>query len=225
MPIMSTSVAPIRVVIADDHPVFRAGLRQVIAGDARFAVVGEASDGQEALRAGCEFKPDVMVLDLDMPRLDGLGVARELRGVSGTPRLVILTMHKRESLLNEALDLGVLGFVLKENAVTEILECLKAAARDESWVSPSLSSLLLRRRHRREDLLNAKPSIEQLTRSERRILNLIAENLTSREIATRLGISPLTVETHRKNISRKLELEGNHPLLQFALKHRSELMD
>jgi DNA-binding NarL/FixJ family response regulator len=222
---MTSRTAPIRIVIADDHPVFRAGLRQVIAGDPRFAVVGEACDGQEALRTGRELRPEVMVLDLDMPRLDGLGVARELRGVNGAPHLVILTMHKRESLLNEALDLGVLGFVLKENAVTEMLECLKAAARGESWVSPSLSSLLLRRRHRRDELLNAKPSIELLTRSERRILGLIAENLTSREIAARLGISPLTVETHRKNISRKLELEGNHPLLQFALKHRSELMD
>lgn len=214
-----------RVLIVDDHPVFRAGLRQVIVADPRFSVVAEAADGDEALRCVREFRPDIAVVDLDLPKRDGLGVARELQRIGIQIPVVILTMHRRESLFNEAVDLGVSGFVLKENAVTDLLECLRASAKGETWYSPALSGLLGRRRSRHAVLVQERPGLADLTASERRVLRLVAENLTSREIAERLGVSPLTIETHRKNICRKLDLEGSHPLLQFALRHRSDLMD
>lgn len=214
-----------RILLVDDHPLLRAGLRQVITSDPRFVVAGESSAGDEALRMASELRPDILILDVDLPGMDGMTVMRELQARGLQMPVVVLTMHKRESLLNEAIDLGASGFVLKDNAVTDLLEALRATARGERWYSPSLSNLLLRRNQRRRTLEEAQPTLSALTPTERRVLRLVGENLTSREIASRLGISLLTVETHRRNICRKLGLEGSHPLLLFALKHVSELAD
>ena len=214
-----------RILLVDDHPLLRAGLRQVITSDPRFVVVGESSAGDEALRMASELRPDILILDVDLPGMDGMTVMRELQARGLQMPVVVLTMHKRESLLNEAIDLGASGFVLKDNAVTDLLEALRATARGERWYSPSLSNLLLRRNQRRRTLEETQPTLSALTPTERRVLRLVGENLTSREIASRLGISLLTVETHRRNICRKLGLEGSHPLLLFALKHVSELAD
>jgi DNA-binding NarL/FixJ family response regulator len=132
-------------------------------------------------------------------------------------------MHKEESLLNRALDLGVMGFVLKDNAVENIISALEAVARGEHYLSPSISGFLVQRRSRTESLLAKKPGLEDLTKAERRILKLVADKKTSREIAKELFISPRTVEAHRANICSKLGLQGSHSLLQFALEHRRAL--
>jgi len=216
---------PTTVLIVDDHPVFRAGLRDVVGGDPKFRTIAEAGDGLEAVQCVQALNPDIVLLDLDLPRLDGLGVVRELQRLRLASSVVILTMHKRESLFNEAIDLGVSGFILKDNAVTDLLDCLKAVARGKIWYCPALSGLLGRRRARQTELLRKQPGLDDLTPAERRVLHLVADNLTSREIAERLSVSPLTIETHRKNICRKLALEGSHRLLQFALRHRSDLQE
>jgi DNA-binding NarL/FixJ family response regulator len=215
--------ARIRVLIVDDHPLFRNGLRQVIQQDARFDLVGEAADGEAAWRVILEKKPDVAVLDINLPGLTGLEVAQRIQEQKLAARVIILTMLKEEELINRALDFGVNGFVLKENAVEDIVNAIVTAAQGEHYLSPAVSGFLVHRRNRAQKLVAHKPGLEDLTKAERRILRLIADKKTSREIGAELFISPRTVEAHRANISSKLQLHGNHSLLQFALENRSSL--
>ncbi len=212
-----------QVLIVDDHPLFRSGLRQVIAGDARFELVGESGDGEAALKFILEKKPAVAVLDINLPKLTGLEIARKLQGKKNPTRLIILTMHKEEELINRALDSGVNGFVLKDNAGEDILDAIETVAAGGHYLSPGVSGFLVKRRNRAESLTAQKPGLADLTKAERRILKLIAEKKTSKEIGAELFISPRTVEAHRANISTKLDLHGAHSLLQFALENRSSL--
>lgn len=213
----------IKVIIVDDHPLFRQGLRQVIEADSRFHLVGEAGDGDSGLRLIQEKKPAIAVLDVSLPKLSGLEVTRQVRSRELPTSIIILTMYKEEETFNQALDLGVKGFVLKENAVEDIVNSLAKVAEGEHYLSPSISSYLVRRRNRADELAARKPGLDDLTKAERRILKLVGEKKTSREIAAELFISPRTVEAHRANISAKLELRGSHSLLQFALENRSVL--
>jgi DNA-binding NarL/FixJ family response regulator len=212
-----------RVLIVDDHPLFRNGLRLVIQNDRRFELVGEAGDGTTAWQSIQNQQPDVAVLDINLPGLTGLEVARKVHEKKLATRVIILTMFKEEDLINRALDLGVNGFVLKENAAEDIVSAIVTAANGEHYLSPAVSGFLVRRRNRAETLAAHKPGLEDLTKAERRILKLIAEKKTSRAIAGELFISPRTVEAHRANISGKLNLHGSHSLLQFALENRSLL--
>ena len=207
----------------DDHPLFRAGLRQVIQDDDRFELVGQTGDGREAMLFIEKNKPDVAVLDLKLPGMSGLEIARRAQEKRSPTRIIILTMHNEEELCNRAMDHGVMGFILKENAVEEIINAIAAVAEGQHYFSPSVSGHLVRRRQRADSLALEKPGLKDLTKAELRILKLIAMKKTSREIAAELFISPRTVEAHRANISSKLELRGSHSLLYFALSHKSEL--
>ena len=211
------------VLIADDHPVFRRGLKEIIGENPGFQVVGEASDGEAALRLITELKPAIAVLDIDMPRVNGLETVRALHDRRLPVNVVFLTMYGEEDMFNTALDLGVKAYVLKENAVEDIVGALNEVARGGTFVSPSMSHLRQRRRDRVQELLLSKPQIDDLTAAERRILKLIAEDRTSKEIADRLQISVKTVENHRLNICHKLNLHGSHSLLKFAFDHKSQL--
>lgn len=213
----------IRILIADDHPVFRQGLRQIIETDPQLKVSAEAADGEQALARLQDTPVDVAMLDLAMPLKDGFAVARAARELRLAVPLVFLTMYKDEHYLHAALDLGVRGYVLKDSAITEIVSCLKAVVAGQDYVSPALSSYLIRRSNRAASLAAAKPALEQLTPAERRVLKLIAEGQTSRTIAAELGIGIRTVEHHRNNITTKLELHGSHALIKFALQHQAEL--
>ena len=214
---------PVKVLIVDDHPLFRNGLRQVIQDDARFELVGEAASGDAAWQLIQEKKPDVAVLDINLPGITGLEVARKVQDKKLRTRVIILTMLKEEDLINRALDFGVKGFVLKENAVEDIVNAIVTAADGGHYLSPAVSGFLVHRRSRADALAAHKPGLDDLTKAERRILKLIAEKKTSREIGAELFISPRTVEAHRANISAKLDLHGSHSLLQFALENRSAL--
>jgi DNA-binding NarL/FixJ family response regulator len=213
----------IRILIADDHPIFRQGLRLVIEAQRDLTVAAEAADGDRALACLDAGNITLAVLDVTMPVKDGFAVAREVRERRLSAALVFLTMHKDEHYLNVALDLGVRGYVLKDNATTEIVDCVRAVASGGEYISPTLSSLLIRRHTRAASLAGQKPVIDQLTATERRILKLVADGLTSREIAGHLGIGVRTVEHHRNNVAVKLELRGSHALTKFALKHQSDL--
>jgi DNA-binding NarL/FixJ family response regulator len=214
---------PRTVLIADDHPIFRTGLREVIALDPRISLTAEAGDGLEAWRLIQQAKPDVAVLDLDMPRLGGLQLARKVLEARLKVALIILTMYKEGRIFNEAIEAGILGYVLKENAADDLLECIQSVLAGRAFISPSLSSLLLQRGTIAKGLLEAKPQLQTLTATERRILSHIGENLTSKEIADRIGISMHTVENHRANICRKLNLHGSHSLLKFAFDNKQRL--
>ncbi len=212
-----------KVLIVDDHPLFRAGLSQLISTAPSLELIGEAGDGDTALQLILQKKPDVAILDLNLPAMSGLEVARELRAKKIPARIIILTMHKEEELINRALDFGVNGFVLKETAVQNILEAIETVAAGGHYISPAVSGHLIRRHNRAEALAPQKPGLDDLTKAGRRVLKLIAEKKTSREIAAELFISPRTVEAHRANICTKLDLHGSHSLLQFALENRSSL--
>jgi len=212
-----------RIVIADDHPIFRQGLRQLFANIAGMSVVSEASDGRAALTQIQQHHPHVAILDVSMPEMDGFQVARAVREQDLKVELIFLTMHKDEDTFNDALDLGILGYVLKDSAVTDLIGAVQSVLAGKYFISPALSGLLVDRRSRTATLERRKPGLKDLTPTERRILPLIADNRTSREIAEELFISVRTVENHRANICQKLELHGAHALLKFALEHKSEL--
>ena len=213
----------IRVVIADDHPVVRRGLRQTIEADPRLKVVAEAGDGEAALAQIQELKPAIAVVDVDMPRLDGLGVAREIRKRRLPVEIVFLTIHGEEDLFHSAMDLGSKGYLLKDSALTEIVKALRAVAEGNYYVTPSLTAYLVHRRSRAQAFSSEQPGLGDLTPTERRILGMVAEGKSSKSIAEELFIHYRTVENHRTNICQKLGLQGHNALFKFALQHKSEL--
>ncbi|HEX8999995.1 MAG TPA: response regulator transcription factor [Blastocatellia bacterium] len=214
----------ITILLADDHPVFRRGLSLMLGSDKHLQVVAEAANGTEALARLRDLQPDIAILDVNMPGQTGFDVARELQSSPLATRLIFLTMHRDEAIFNSALDLGAHGYLLKECAIEEIIACVKAVAAGERFISPQLSTFLFNRASRAAALTQQKATIQDLTPSERRILKLIAEQRTSREIADLLFISIRTVERHRENICAKLELRGSNALLKFALEHRTQLL-
>ena len=213
----------LRILIADDHPIFRRGLCDVIETAAGLQLVGQAGDGEAALQLVGELHPDIVIFDVHMPKLTGLQAARKLIEKRSATRIILLTMHEDEDLLNEALQLGVLAYVLKENAVEDLLQAVRAVADGKTFISATLTGMLLRRRARNEALRCEKPELDSLTPSERRILRLIAGDKTSKEIADELGCAVRTVETHRQNMSAKLKLSGSHSLLKFAYDNKASL--
>lgn len=215
--------SPLNILIADDHPIFRRGLCEVIESQPDLNLVGQATDGEEALALVERSNPHIVIFDVHMPRLTGLQAARKLAERSSSPKIILLTMHEDESLLMEALDLGIHAYVLKENAVEDLITAIRTVEAGRTFISATLSDMLLRRRSRAEVLRKERPGIDSLTPTERRILKLIAEDKTSKEIADLLGSAVRTVETHRQNMSAKLGLSGSHSLLKFAFENKSLL--
>ena len=211
----------ITVLIADDHPIFRHGLRQIIETDRQIKIIAEAESGGEALKKIGELKPKVAVLDVNMPELDGLQVVDSLKKADLSTAVVLLTMYREDRFFNAALDAGVSGYVLKDSAITEITSAIRAAARGENFISPTLSTLLMKRLTRAENPSNNP--IDSLTASERRVLKLVAETKNNKQIAEELFISVRTVENHRSNICAKLALEGKNALLTYALTNKAEI--
>lgn len=213
----------IKVFIADDHPIFRHGLRQIIERAPQFIVVDEAEDGETAWQKLTTTNADIAILDVDMPGRDGFEIARAVRDARLKIAVIFLTMHKDEHFLNQALDLNVKGYIVKDSDLTDIVQCIRQVAAGQEYVSPQLTSFLLNRSRRAAELVARKPQLAALSPIERRVLKLVAEYYSNKQIADELCLSPRTIEHHRARISQKLELEGHHALLKFALAHQSEL--
>lgn len=216
-------MSEIRIVIADDHPIFRKGLRGTIETDPELKIVAEAEDGEQALELIQTHKPEIAILDLEMPHKDGFEVIQEIQEKKLPVLVFFLTMYKDERFFNTAMNRGAKGYVLKESAVNDIITAIKSVASGQHFISPLLSTYLLNRQQRAASLAVQKPGLSSLTPAEREVLRLIAANKTSKQIAGELFIAVRTVEKHRANISEKLELRGSHALLDFALEHKSEL--
>ena len=211
----------IKIFIADDHPIFRGGLRQLIETDAQLVVIGEAKDGAEAIERLLALPADVALLDLDMPKADGFEVLTALREKGRALQFIFLTMHKDEQFLNAALDLGVKGFLVKDSAAEEVIDCIHAVVNGEEFISPQLTGFLLKRMRQTNA---AKPSqLDQLTPTERKVLRLVAEYKTNKEIAAELNMGVRTVEQHRLNVSEKFNLKGRHALVKFVSEHLDQL--
>lgn len=207
----------ISIIIADDHPIFRRGLRAVIESDSAMKIVSEADNGESALSEIERLEPNIVVLDADMPKVDGLTVARTIQTKNLTTLPIFLTMHKDEAIFNAAIDADVKGFVIKDSAATDIVNCIKEVARGKRFFSHVLSEFLLNRRNG-----NTSP-LDTLTVSERRVLRFISNGKTTKEIAEELFVSPRTVDHHRANISAKLDLKGKNALLTFAINNKNKI--
>ena len=214
---------PITVLVADDHPLFRKALVDVLATDRDLKVIQEASDGASALRLIKDLRPIVAVLDIEMPHGGGIEVAREIQLRRLPVHVIFITAYKAPEFFDEAMNLGVKGYVLKESAAIDILAGIKTVASGNRYISPSLSELLFRRSRDAENLRQKSPGLEDLTPAERRILKMVSLDHTTKEIASELGVSHRTVENHRANIASKLGLSGSHSLLKFAYDNKSRL--
>ena len=213
----------IRILIADDHPVFRRGLRQVIESAPGLKVIAEADDGSAALEIIRGVRPQIAVVDIHMPGMGGFDLIRAIREQNLPTAVIFLTMHNDESTFNAAMDLGAKGYVLKESAIGDITGSIRSVASGRSYISPAMSEFLLNRADRASRLAAEQPGLTQLTPTEMKILKLIADYKTSKEIADQLHIHYRTVDNHRTAISQKLGLHGSHALLKFALENKSAL--
>lgn len=206
----------ITIVLADDHQVVRQGLRALLAAVPGVVVVGEASDGLQALELVERLGPDVVVVDLVMPGLGGLDVVREIARHSPRTRVVVLSMHGDEANVLEALRHGALGFVLKDASATELVRAIREAAAGRRYLSPPLTDRAIEAYARRSEPQSPAEPHERLTTREREMLHLVGEGLTSAQAAERLHISPRTAEHHRASLLRKLGLHGTADLVRYA---------
>jgi DNA-binding NarL/FixJ family response regulator len=210
----------ISILLADDHPLFLLGLREAIEKLNNLHPIYEAKDGESAMRIIEERKPTLAILDIEMPKMDGLEIAKVVQQRNFPCDIIILTMYNKENMFNNAMDAGVMGYVLKENAVREILHCITTVLEGKHFVSPVLSEFLLRRNKRSIIGTIKSDGIQSLTEMERKVLSFVAEMKTTDEIADELFISSRTVETHRHNICSKLNIHGANALLKFVLNNK-----
>ena len=208
----------IRVVLADDHTIVRAGLKAVLGGAKDISVVGEASNGKEAIALAERFNPDVVVMDLSMGEMDGIQATKALVAKGATPRVLILTMHAEEEYLVPLLEAGAAGYLVKSAADRELVDAVRAVARGDLYVRPSAARVLAKGITKKDAHADERARFEKLTDRERDVLRLIAEGYTAPEIGEKLNISPKTVDTYKQRINEKLGLTHRADYVKFALK-------
>ena len=208
----------IRIILADDHAVMRRGLRLVLEQQKDFQVVGEASDGREAVNLVESLKPDVAVLDITMPNLNGIEAARQISTKQLRVAIVILSMHADESYVLRALKAGARGYLLKESPEADFINAIRMVNEGKAFFSPAVSRLLVEDYVRQLQDKDIEDSYELLTTRERELLQLIAEGKSNKDIANMLNLSLYTVETHRSNMLEKLNLHSVPELILYAVR-------
>lgn len=208
----------VRVVLVDDHVIVREGLRLILGARAEIAVVGEAADGRQAMELVERLRPDVVVMDIAMPNLNGLEATRQIRRRFPETRVVILTMHENHEYVLQILQAGATGCVLKRSAGSELVTAIEAAARDENYFSPAIATMVLSDYRRLQSEVVAGESAP-LTAREREILQLVAEGKTNRAIANLLTLSIKTVQAHRAHLMEKLGAHDRTDLVKYAIRH------
>jgi len=211
-------MSQIRIVLADDHTVMRAGIRLVLERQPDLHVVGEASDGREAVNAVERVHPDVVVMDIAMPNLNGIEATRQIVANGAAVSIVVLSMHSDEEYVLRALKAGARGYLLKESAEADLIAAVWAVIGGKSFFSPAVSRLLVEDYVRQLQDRDIEDSYELLTTREREILQLVAEGKSNKDVANLLNLSVYTVETHRSNIMEKLNLHGMPELILYAVR-------
>jgi DNA-binding NarL/FixJ family response regulator len=207
-----------RILIIDDHPLFREGLKSLISRNTMFEVVGEAGNGRKGLQMAKELKPDLVVMDISLPDKSGIDLTRDIRSHLSETRVIIVSMHSKIDHITEAFQAGASGYVVKESAAERLTQGLEAVSRGEYYLDSSLSHKVVKKlmEFPEKEAKITDSSYEALTRREQQIMRLLAEGISTKEIAERLFISPKTVENHRTNIMSKLELHSAMELIRYA---------
>jgi DNA-binding NarL/FixJ family response regulator len=206
-----------RIVIAEDHTILREGLRSLLSSSPEFEVVGEAEDGREAIQCVVKYKPDLILTDLSMPRMNGMDAIREIKKQSPKTKILVLTVHKAEEYILNTFKAGADGYLLKDSTHAELVMAVKKVLSSKHYISPGISDKVLEGYLEGRKTLKTKTSWETLTPREREILKLIAEGYKNKKIADELCISPKTVEKHRSNLMEKLNLHNVQALTAFAI--------
>jgi DNA-binding NarL/FixJ family response regulator len=207
----------VRIVIAEDHTILREGLRSLLSSDANLEVVAEAGDGREAIRHAKKYKPDLILTDLSMPRMNGMEAIREIKRESPATKVLVLTVHRAEEYILATFRAGADGYLLKDSTHSELLMAVKKVLSGTHYISPEISEKVIEGYIEGKKSLKSRTSWETLTQREREILKLIAEGYRNKEIAEDLCISVKTVEKHRANLMEKLDLHSIQALTTFAI--------
>jgi DNA-binding NarL/FixJ family response regulator len=212
-------MTPKKILLAEDHKLLREGLKSILASDTEFQIVGEAQDGQEAIRLIRVVKPDVVLLDLTMPRLDGFSVLRAIKGECPETRVLVLTVHESDQYVHEAFRAGADGYCLKDASRDELLMAIRSTLGGKMYISPGVAKSVMSGYLAGRKQIREESSWESLTPREKEILKLIAESYQNKEIAQILNISVKTVEKHRGNLIEKLDLHSSTALTAYAYEH------
>ncbi len=212
----------VKVLLVDDHPVVRKGLRATIEDDPMLVVIGEASNGEAAIRLASELNPHVAVIDIQMPGMNGISIAREIRSRNPATSVIFMTFYADEDLVRAAMEAGGAGYLLKGSETEEVTLAIHAAVAGRTYIGSTLANILVGSKNEAAVSLEGV-NLKSLTTTEKKILRLLANGKSSKEIGDELAVHFRTVENHRSNICRKLDLEGANALTRFALQHRAAL--